>query len=315
MRRSWTNGAFARALGPVLLATALAPCAALAAEPLPVTRVAPGVYVHRGAHGEATAENLGAIANVGFIVGGEAVAVIDTGGSAAEGRRLRAAVRQVTDLPIRYVINTHVHPDHVFGNAAFLPDGPIFVGHSKLPRALAARGAYYLAGLKESFGDLAEATEVVPPSLTVTQLLTLDLGGRILRLTAYPTGHTDNDLTVLDVESGTLLAGDLLFMERVPVVDGSLKGWLEVIAELRQVEAKRVVPGHGPISAPWPAALDGQERYLRALLEGVRTVIRDGGTMEQAVESVGRDERPAWRLFDDYHARNVVTAFAELEWE
>ncbi len=297
------------------LALVLAVAPASAAEPLKVHEVAPGVYVHQGEHSEATAGNEGGIANLGFVVGQQAVAVIDSGGSARQGRRLRAAIRQVTSLPVRYVINTHVHPDHIFGNAAFAADGPTFIGHAKLPRALAARGAYYLGGLKEQLGVAAEGSEVVPPDLTVGDRLELGLGGRVLRLTAHPTAHTDNDLTVLDVQSGTLFAGDLLFMERVPVVDGSLKGWLEVMAELRKVEARRVVPGHGPPSADWPAALDGQERYLRLLLAEIRAVIRDGGTMEQAVISVGHSERDAWLLFDDYNARNVVTVFTELEWE
>jgi len=314
MPRATTPGR-ATAAALVLLAV-LGAGAAGAPEPspLPVREIAPGVYVHEGVQTEATAENLGGIANVGFVVGAAAIAVIDTGGSAAFGQRLRAAVRAVSDLPIRYVINTHVHPDHVFGNAAFVADAPVFVGHARLPGALAARGTYYLDALPDRLGA-ATGTRVVTPTLTVADRLEIDLGGRLLRLTAHPTAHTDNDLTVHDTTTGTLWLGDLLFRERVPVIDGSLKGWIEVMAELRRTEAARVVPGHGSVTADWPGALDPQGRYLRALLDEIRAALAAGGRMEAAVETVGRAERGKWLLFDDYHARNVVTAFAELEWE
>ena len=120
---------------------------------------------------------------------------------------------------------------------------------------------------------------------------------------------------MLDVATGTLLPVDLLFMQRTPAVDGSLNGWLATIAELRRIPAARVVPGHGPTVAYWPGALDAEERYLRRLRDDIRAVLKAGGTMEQAVDSAGRSEQGQWQLFDDYNPRNVVTAFAELEWE
>ncbi len=292
-----------------------AQAAALAADALELTEVAAGVYVFHGVHEEATGANLGAIANVAVITGREAVAVVDTGGSLAWGTRLHSAIRSLTPLPVRHVINSHVHPDHIFGNAAFDGDEPEIWGHYKLPESLTARGQFYLEQVKELLGSAAEGTRVVAPTRLVKGVQELDLGGRALLLESHPTAHTDNDLTVFDAATGTLFASDLLFMERLPAIDGSLNGWLSVMAALQSLPADRVVPGHGPVSASWPAALDPQQRYLQRLRADLRDLIAAGIPMEKAVETAGQAERAHWRLFDDYNARNVVTAYAELEWE
>jgi len=160
-------------------------------------------------------ENEGAIANVGFVVGGNAVAVIDTGGSVREGRRFRAAVRQVTDKPIRYVINTHAHPDHVFGNAAF--EAP-------------------------------------------------------------------------DDGSETLFTGDLLFMQHVPVLDGSIRGWLKTIDELASLPAANVIPGHG-LATEWPGALSGERTYLKRLASDCRDLIKRGVPLAEAAQIAAISER------------------------
>ncbi len=106
------------------LSAGAAAAAQAGAAPLRVDQVAPGVYVHIGQHKDVEEGYDGDIANIGFVIGTEAVAVIDTGGSYAVGMALKEALRAITALPVRYVINTHGHPDHVFGNAAFIGAGP-----------------------------------------------------------------------------------------------------------------------------------------------------------------------------------------------
>jgi quinoprotein relay system zinc metallohydrolase 2 len=276
--------------------------------------VASGIFVRRGAEEETTATNLGAIANVGFIVGKRAVAAVDAGGSLADGEQLRAAIRRQTSLPIRYVLLTHTHPDHVFGAAAFLRDRPAFVGHARLPNALARRGDYYRARLETELGKKA-AGSVVAPSELVEGTRTIDLGDRVITVTAHPISHTDNDLTVLDPRTGTLFASDLLFVQRIPALDGSLRGWLAVLQTLKAAPARRAVPGHGPASVDWPSAATGLERYLTVLLNETRAAITRGVEIETAVSVVGQSEREHWALFDNYHGRNVTQAFKELEWE
>jgi quinoprotein relay system zinc metallohydrolase 2 len=283
-------------------------------EPLPVTQIASGVFVFEGQYKLVAPANRGEISNVAFVVGEEAVAVIDTGSTLRQGQRLKAAIRKHTDKPIRYAINTHMHPDHVLGNAAF-PEAEI-IGHIKLKPALIARGDFYLERGIDALGAEAMAgTDIVLPQVEVSGTLTLDLGGRQIELRAHPTAHTDNDLTVFDVKTRTLFLGDLLFVRHVPSLDGSLKGWLAVMADLEATSAERAVPGHGPPSVPWPAALAPQRRYLERLRNEVREKIAAGVRLGDAARTVGIAEQDAWALFEEYNARNVSTAYAELEWE
>lgn len=315
--------AFAPLLAPLLallLVLLLAPSAGstqAADGTLALVEVAPGVHVHSGRQQNWAPSNRGDVANLGFIVGTRCVAVIDTGGTPEIGTALRAAIARTTPVPVCYVITTHAHPDHILGSRAFAAarPAPRFVGHARLGAALTARGPFYLAALARDFGVAAAPELIVYPDLAVDEELELDLGDRVLSLRAWPTAHTDHDLTVLDRQTRTLFAGDLLFVGHLPVLDGRLLGWLEVMTELGRLELARVVPGHGPVSNDWPGVLAPQRRYLEALRDDTRAALKRGQTIGEAVKTMGGHAAGEWLLSDEFHRRNLTAAYAELEWE
>ncbi len=260
--------------------------------------------------------NSGAVANVGFVVGTSAVAVVDTGGSLAEGRRLMEAIRARTDLPVRYVILTHMHPDHVFGTAAFLRPDVAFVAHARLNAALEARFEHYLEANRPAMGDaLLQGVERIPASREIADEETIDLGSRLLRLKAWPSAHTDNDLTVYDESTRTLFSGDLVFLDHAPSLDGSLRGWQRSLDALAAIPALRVIPGHGPVPSPWPDAIEPERRYFEVLSNDLKRAIDAGEPLSEAARTAGRSEAAHWKLFDDFNARNATAGYAELEWE
>jgi quinoprotein relay system zinc metallohydrolase 2 len=283
---------------------------------LAMVEVAPGVFAHHGLIEEPDTDNRGAVVNLGFVIGTERVAVIDTGSARWMGEALWRAIRARTDKPVSHVILTHMHPDHVLGAAPLAETGASVVGHAQLPRALADRQANYLESFDRLIGT-ADFLGTVPvsPDLLVADRMEIDLGGRVLELTAWPMAHTGTDLTVLDRATGTLFTGDLVFDDHIPALDGQLMGWQAVLADLAALPAVRIVPGHGGPVLDWPGGDAPLRRYLAVLERDTRAAIEAGQRMGEAVEEIARSEAANWALFDAYNARNATVAFSELEWE
>ncbi|MGI9335894.1 MAG: quinoprotein relay system zinc metallohydrolase 2 [Gammaproteobacteria bacterium] len=280
-----------------------------------IVEVAHGVYVRQGQHGIPFVDRN--FANAGFIVGRDCVAVIDSGGALDEGKALGCAVAKVTDVPVCYVVVSHHHFDHALGNLAFKSPSVQIVGHDNLERSLMASADYYLSRLSEAAGETLSRNLIVPPTRTVSigEPLELDLGGRVLSVTAHSPAHSDNDLSVLDRQTNTLWLSDLLFVEHIPSLDGSVLGWLEIMARLKQQPAARAIPGHGPVTVTWPDAMIPQERYFSVLRDEARALIEAGGDLSAATETIGQSEQPHWLMFDLHHKRNVTKVYTELEWE
>jgi quinoprotein relay system zinc metallohydrolase 2 len=280
-----------------------------------VKNVSEGVYVHFGKHLDIDTGYQGDICNTSFVVGSRGVAVIDTGGSLKVGNELREAIRKVTPLPVLYVINTHVHPDHIYGNAAFLADKPQFVGHDKLAGAMHARHEQYDRLNAKFLHDDAKGSEQIMPTLMVKTTLELDLGDRKLVLTAHPQAHTNTDISVVDSKTNTLFTGDLLFIERTPVVEADVKGLIAELEKFKAVKYAQVVPGHGTNTTDGITAFNNAQRYLNQLLNDIRANIKQNQGMEKAMETAAASEKDKWVLFDIANRRNVNTIYPALEWE
>ena len=299
---------------------------ATAKQGFAIEDVGNGIYVHHGVHLDIDEGYHGDICNASFVVGSKGVAVIDTGGSLKIGQQLREAIRKVTSLPVLYVINTHVHPDHIYGNAAFLPSNPnevkpAFVGHEKLATVMELRREQYTKLNAKLLGEDAKGTELIKPTMVVKTGTTqdLDLGDRTLKLTAHPIAHTTTDVSVIDIKAdnktSTLFTGDLLFIERTPVLEGDIKG---VIAELEKFKTStfnQVVPGHGAVTKDWQQAIANQQRYLNVLLTDIRANIKAGKTMNETMDTAAASEKDKWVLFDIANRRNVNIIYPALEWE
>ncbi len=291
-------------------------CTSQAIAALNIKQVAQGIYVHKGLIELPDVHNHDAIANIGFIVGEKCVAVVDSGGNREQGTQLKEAIKKITSVPICYIINTHVHPDHIFGNSAFTKIKNVkFIGHKKLARAMSERGSFYIARSEEQIAIKLTENDIIAPTISVKNMLKLDLGGRTLTLTAHPTAHTDNDLTVFDQKTNTMWLSDLLFIGHLPVLDGSLKGWLKEIIKLEKRQFDVVIPGHGPIVRDWPESIQPEKQYLQYLEKVIRSKIKKGIYLEDAIKTVDYPAKDQWQLFNDFHKKNISSAFAELEWE
>ncbi len=273
---------------------------------------APGIYLHLGKHEDMSVDNFGDIANIGFVIGTESVAVIDPGGSPQVGAAMRMSIRRLTDLPISHVILTHIHPDHIFGGSAFT-DVEHVVAHRNFSRALTQRGQFYREAYSDLFTDSDTLTSL-KPTLNVEDELSIDLGERKLIVRAHRTAHTDNDLSVFDSITRTLWASDLIFSRRIPSLDGSLIGWIKIMQDLANLKATLVIPGHGD-PGTWLEISQPQRFYLTELLHQTRQLIARNVRLSDAVNLVAASGNKDWLLFESHHRGNVTKAYTELEWE
>ncbi len=270
---------------------------------MPLRRLGPRVYAWVGTGGGT---------NAGFIVGDRGVAVIDSLLTPTAGRNLRERVRAVTPLPVRFLVNTHYHGDHTFGNQAFAPEA-VIVGHRRAREGLLRFGVEQLDFFRRRQPLLAaefDQVRLTPPDLTVDSGCTLDLGGIEVEVRHVGPAHTDGDLVVWVPDEEVLFTGDVVFNSWFPTAsEADIDGWVRTLADLRRYPARVVVPGHGP-----PAGPDVTEK-LREYFEAVKAEVTGarsrGLSAEEAAAVVGAKDLAEWQG-RERHAALVRRLWAEL---
>jgi len=220
-----------------------------------LTKVADNVYSYLDVKTD-TPQNSFA-ANAGIVIGKDGVLVIDTLISAKEADRFIADIRKVTDKPIKYVVDTHYHLDHAFGNSEFAKLGATIISNENDRNNLIKEGESTLKdakvlGLTEE--DM-RGTRVCLPTLTFTDRMKIDLGGETVELIYVAPSHTSGSILVLVPGRKVLFTGDILFNDYYPYVgEGDLEGWARCLDYIHTLDVTAIVPGHGPLSTKKDAA-------------------------------------------------------------
>lgn len=229
--------------------------------------------------------------SVCLVLGSDEMLVVDTRCNPREGAQVRRDAARVSTLPVRHVVNTHAHYDHTFGNAAFAATATIY-GHHRVPAHLAEHEGPRLAAWRtdpaaqpqHAWADV----EIVAPDVLLQEPVTLDVGGRTVRLVPLAPGHTDTDVVVHVPDAATWIVGDVVEESGPPMYgSGSFPfGWPDVLDALaaQMGDGDVVVPGHGAVVDR--AFVRAQARTLRQVADGVRAGVLAGRPYEEIVERV-----------------------------
>ena len=301
------------------LMAALCLVAAPLAQAIDMTpvQVAPHSWYVLGKAGMASAANEGFMSNAGFVVTDEGVVVLDALGTPVLGEQLIGEIEKITDKPIKLVIISHYHADHYYGLQAFKERGIEVWAHQAGEPILNSEDA--LARLEQRRADLFpfvdEKTQPTPADRWLDDDgAEIRLGGVTMRVIYVGPTHSPDDVVLHVVEDDLVFAGDLLFRGRVPFVgNADTRGWLKALDRLLEIDAKVLVPGHGPVSKNPQADLVMTRDYLRFLRDELGKAVEEMKSFDEAYDDIdwsAWEKLPAFREANRLNAYNV---FIQME--
>lgn len=281
------------------------------------TRVTEHLYAWIGPHGGPTPENKGFRMNMGFVVGKDAVAVIETGYYEPMAREMLQHIAKITSAPVKYAINTNSQPDRFLGNETFRRQGAIVIASAAEAKRMAERGGMFAQANEPLLGLKPGSLEIPnPPDRILEGNAELDLGGLTIKLMQFGAAHTPGPLVVHIPKDNAVYGGDILYSGRLPAVidGGNVKAWIKTFDALKRFGDATFVPGHGK-----PAKLAAFEfstrQYLVMLRDHMAKAVEQGKDQQDAMASLNQSRFSKLANYQELAGRNASFAYLEAEAE
>ena len=301
-----------------LLACAVMACGTQAcALEVAFAQVAPGAYAYVGDTGGRTFENEGLNANIGLVVTADGALVIDSGATWLGARSIHEAVKRITPMPVRWVINTGGQDHRWLGNGYFHAQGAEIIGHRRAVEDMQARGSDQAAALRPIVKERFERTVAVLPTRWVEgERTALQLGGTAVELHHRGGGHTPGDIAVWLPRQRVLFAGDIVYVDRMLAVlpVSRTKAWIASFDAVEGLDPLVIVPGHGAVTSPAKARAQTRD-YLVALRTHMKSAQDKGIELGKAVDTFDGSAFAALRNAEDLMKANANRVYLEMEWE
>jgi len=282
-----------------------------------LTQVSDHVYYVQGKAGIAT-DNEGFISNAGVVITDEGVILFDALGTPSLAQKLMGLIAEKTDQPVKKVIVSHYHADHVYGLQVFKEHGAEIIAPSGSELYIDSPNAENrLQERRVSlFPWVDDDTRLISPDVYIDKSMAFTLGGVEFNVTHLGDAHSDADLMLYVLPDRVLLSGDIIFEGRVPFVgSANTKNWLKTLEKLETDNVQALIPGHGPAASEPRKAITLTREYLAFLRESMGEAVEEMMSFSEAYAEIDWSAFSDLPAFDAANRRNAYQVFLSLEAE